>query len=123
MGLLPTWWSSGLTLQAYVFTYLILDTLITIAFFAVLMAACWRRVGATQFSLYMAIANMGLSGGAALLGPLQRWTGYSELLFVVAACSGIVAILLVFTNVARHQQRVTVLDATKASSAPVPVLS
>ena len=75
--------------------YVILDTLITIAFFAVLMAACWKRVAATQFSLYMAIANMGLSGGAALLGPLRQWLSYPHVFFVVAACALLVVVSIV----------------------------
>lgn len=123
MGLLPALWSTRSAVQMYVSTYVILDTLITIAFFAVLMAACWKRVAATQFSLYMAIANMGLSGGAALLGPLRQWLSYPHILFVVAACALLVVVLLVFVDVERHRQRVNVLDAVEPSRDAVPVLS
>ena len=87
------------------------------------MAACWKRVAATQFSLYMAIANMGLSGGAALLGPLQQWFSYPHVFFVVAACALLVVVLLVFVDVERHRQRVNVLDAVEPSRDAVPVLS
>jgi PAT family beta-lactamase induction signal transducer AmpG len=123
MGLLPALWSTRSAVQMYVSTYVILDTLITIAFFAVLMAACWKRVAATQFSLYMAIANMGLSGGAALLGPLRQWLSYPHVFFVVAACALLVVVLLVFVDVERHRQRVNVLDAVEPSRDAVPVLS
>ena len=84
----------------------------------------WKRVAATQFSLYMAIANMGFSVGAALLGPLQGWLGYSPLFFVVACCSLLVAVLLFrFVNVDQHLQRVGDLDVEQNLRDPEPGLS
>jgi len=114
MGLLPAFWQLRLSVQAYVFAFTILDTLITIAFFAILMAVCWKRVAATQFSLYMAIANMGLAGGAALLGPLEEQFGYAALFFVLAAYAFAVVALLRFVNVSRHLQQVSGLDARES---------
>lgn len=61
----------------------------------------------------MAIANMGLSGGAVLLGPLQRWLGYSPLFFVVACCGLLVVVLLRFVNVDQHLQQVSGLDGAE----------
>ena len=123
MALAPALWPVRATMYGYVSAYVVLDTLITIAFFAVLMAACWNRVGATQFSLYMAIANMGLSGGSALLGPLRQWFGYSGLLFVAAAWSLIVAALLLFLDAERHRHRVKGLDVLDVSRHAAPVLT
>ena len=87
------------------------------------MVACWRRVGATQFSLYMAIANMGLSTGSMLLGPLDRWFGYSGLLLVVLAWMMTVSVLLLFLDVERHRTRVERLDAATDSEELLPVLA
>ena len=124
MGLFPLFWPLRLSVQVYVSASLLLNTLITIAFFALLMAVCWKRVAATQFSLYMAIANMGLSGGAALLGPLQGWLGYPPLFLVVACSSLLVAVLLLrFVNVDQHLQRVGDLDVEQNLRDPEPGLS
>jgi PAT family beta-lactamase induction signal transducer AmpG len=123
MGVFPAFWSVGPSIQIYVLAYLLLDTLIMIAFFAVMMALCSKRVGATQFSLYMAIANMGLSGGAALLGPLQRWFAYSHLFLFAAACALLVVVLLRLVDVERHRQRLTVLDAIEVSREAEPIPS
>jgi predicted MFS family arabinose efflux permease len=71
----------------------------------------------------MAIANMGLSGGSALLGPLRQWFGYSGLLSVAAACSLIVAALLLFLDAERHRHRVTALDVLDVSRHAAPVLT
>lgn len=123
MGLFPAFWPLRLSVQLYVSAYLLLDTLITIAFFAVMMAVCWKRVAATQFSLYMAIANMGLSGGAALLGPLQQWLGYPPLFFFVACYGLLVVFLLRFVSVSEHLQRVSSLDTVGNLRGTEPGLS
>lgn len=124
MGFFPSFWPLRLSIQVYVSAFFLLDTLTTIAFFALLMAVCWKRVAATQFSLYMAIANMGLSVGAALLGPLQGWLGYSPLFFVVACSSLLVAVLVLrFVNVDQHLQRVGDLDVEQNLRDPEPGLS
>ncbi|MFP6643086.1 MAG: hypothetical protein VCF24_05925 [Candidatus Latescibacterota bacterium] len=70
--LLAGLWSQRMPAQAFVSAYYVLDTLVSIAFLATMMAIFWKRLAATQFSHYMALANMGLSDGAALLGPLQE---------------------------------------------------
>jgi PAT family beta-lactamase induction signal transducer AmpG len=72
MTLLAGLWSQRMPAQTFVSAYYVLDTLVSIAFLATMMAIFWKRVAATQFSHYMALANMGLSDGAALLGPLQE---------------------------------------------------
>lgn len=123
MGLLPAFWQFRLSVQVYVFAFTLLDTLITIAFFAILMAVCWKRVAATQFSLYMAIANMGLSGGSALLGPLEQRLGYAALFFVLAAYAFAVVALLRFVNVSRHLEQVSGLDARENLRATAPGLA
>jgi PAT family beta-lactamase induction signal transducer AmpG len=123
MGLSGALWSVGLTYRLYVSTFLALDTLITIAFFAIAMAACWKRVAATQFSLYMATANMGLSAGAALIGPLHQWLPYASMFFVISACSLGVVSLIFYVDVDRHRQRVDALDDPLPAPKPIPVLT
>jgi PAT family beta-lactamase induction signal transducer AmpG len=104
-------------------TYLALDTLITIAFFAILMASCWKRVAATQFSLYMAIANMGLSSGAALVGPLHQWLPYASIFFVVSACALAVVSLILYVDVDRHRRHVDAFDQPLPPGKAIPVLT
>ena len=123
MGLSRGMWSTGSTFRLYVSTYLALDTLITIAFFAILMASCWRRVAATQFSLYMAIANMGLSSGAALVGPLHRWLPYASIFFVVSGCALAVVSLILYVDVDRHRQHVDAFDEPLPPGKAIPVLT
>jgi PAT family beta-lactamase induction signal transducer AmpG len=116
MGLFPAVWTTPGSVKAYVWMYMTFDTLITIAFFAILMSACWKRVAASQFSLYMAIANIGLSTGSTLLGPLHAWFDYNELFFLAAAMSITVVAVIPFVNLQRHLDRVNAIDAAESSS-------
>ncbi len=113
MGLLPALWSVGLTTQAFICAYVVLDVLVTVAFLALMMALCWQRVGATQFSLYMAIANMGLSSGSALLGPLQATLSYSPLFHIVAGCGVAVILLMYLVDLDKHRARVQALEESQ----------
>jgi hypothetical protein len=47
----------------------------------------------------MAVANMGLSGGAALFGPLQGLLSYPHLFYIVVAVGLFVLSLLRFIDV------------------------
>lgn len=105
MAWLVAEWSQRLPAQSFIAAYHVIDTLVSISFLATMMAISWKRVAATQFSLYMAIANMGLSGGAALLGPLQGILSYPHLFYVIAGWSCLVLVLLRFVNVEAHLKR------------------
>ena len=74
------------------------------------MQLCWKRVSATQFTLYMAISNLGLAAGAALLGPLKdlfNWE-YVILSYIVFALG--MFVLMRFINFDKHQLRVEILE-------------
>ena len=58
----------------------------------------------------MAIANMGLSAGAALLGPLHATFSYPHLFHVVAGCTVVVLFLVRRIDLDTHRQRVAELN-------------
>ena len=83
---------------------------VAVAILATFMGMCWKRVAATQFTLYMAIANLGHSAGAALAGPLDAAFEYHHTFFVLAAISVAALALLSFVNLEAHQERLDSLD-------------
>ena len=62
-------------LIAAIFAFSAIDIMRSIAASAVAMRLCTPAVAATQFSLMMAIWNIGISAGSALLGPLDALGG------------------------------------------------
>lgn len=62
-------------LIAAIFVFSLIDVTRSIAASAVAMRLCLPAVAATQFSLFMAIWNIGISAGSAALGPLDQLGG------------------------------------------------
>ncbi len=92
---LPLWASSGF-LTAYIIIWQSLDTLVTVATLPIAMRLCSRTVAATQFTLYMALSNFGITLGAGLLGFADRMGGIVSLFGLLAIVNvAAIAILLV----------------------------
>lgn len=111
MAMLPDLWPETATVASFVLSFSVLATLFSIIFSATMMALCWKRVAATQFSLYMAVANLGVSFGMSILGPLHEAIGYRYIFFVAGLFYVAVYVLMHFVNVKRHLERVDQLDA------------
>ncbi|HEX9250720.1 MAG TPA: MFS transporter [Ignavibacteriaceae bacterium] len=110
MSFLKSFWQNNIFVTGFIICFYILLTFTNIAIFASAMQLCWKRVSATQFTLYMAISNLGLAAGAALLGPLKdlfNWE-YVILSYIVFALGMLV--LIRFINFDKHQLRVEILE-------------
>jgi PAT family beta-lactamase induction signal transducer AmpG len=84
MSLLKSYWATEHFITGFMGSYYTLYVFISIASFAIGMQLCWARISATQFTLYMAIANGGRSAGAAMLGPLKANLAWEHIFLVVA---------------------------------------
>lgn len=97
MALSSPWWSSLGFVQFFIITWFSIDTLLTVVTIPIAMRLCDPRVAATQFAIYMALNNMGISLGALLLGLSDRLGGLASLfpLLIGANIIGILILLLV----------------------------
>ncbi len=86
-------WADSQFLTAFIIAWLALDTLVTVATLPIAMRLCNRTVAATQFTLYMALSNFGITMGASLLGFAERLGGIANL-FGLLAAANIVAIAM-----------------------------
>ena len=110
MSFLSHYWSNSQFVIGFIMTFYLLYTFNTIAIFASAMRLCWKRVAATQFTLYMAISNLGLAAGAALIGPLKEMFDWQ---YVILSYIGFVFVMLViiqFVNFDKHSVQVEELD-------------
>lgn len=82
----------------------------TIAVIAQHMNITWIKVAATQFAVYMAVANLGRSGGAAMFSVLSGILDLQQIFRVMAALSLLAAVALVPFHQSRHLQRLRLLD-------------
>jgi len=65
------YWFSQFFIPSFIISYYMLYTFLTIAIFASAMELCWKRISATQFTLFMAISNLGRATGAGILANLK----------------------------------------------------
>lgn len=78
-------WSNSTFFMAFVYLWIPLDMLITVALLPISMRLCDPTVAATQFTIYMAVSNFGISFGAFMLGRTDAMGGLSSIFVVVGA--------------------------------------
>jgi PAT family beta-lactamase induction signal transducer AmpG len=86
-------WANSRFVTLFILAWISLDTLLTIAMLPIAMRLCHRSVAATQFTLYMAFNNFGISLGAVLLGAAERLGGIATM-FALLVLFTIVAIVV-----------------------------
>ncbi len=96
--------------------YYVIYVFISIASFAIGMELCWCRVSATQFTLYMAIANMGRALGASLLGPLKDSFGWQYAILAVGVLALASLFFIVLLRLKKHLDRVGYIEADEVLS-------
>ncbi len=110
MALLKLYWQNQIIVTGFIIGFYILLTFNTIAIFASAMQLCWKRVAATQFTLYMAISNLGLALGAALLGPLKEFFNWEYVILSYVIFAAVMLVLIRFVNFENHQKRIDELE-------------
>ena len=89
-------WADSALLTAYMLVWFSLDTLLIVALLPIAMRLCDRAVAATQFTLYMATANIGITLGSFLVGLTDKLGGLGPL-FGLVALGNIIAIGIMLT--------------------------
>jgi PAT family beta-lactamase induction signal transducer AmpG len=112
MFFLKNFWQSEIIVIAFIIGFYILLTFTYIAIFASAMQLCWKRVAATQFTLYMAISNLGLAAGAAIMGQLKGMFDWEYVILTYIIFASVMLILIRFINFEKHQKRVDELEAS-----------
>ncbi len=110
MSFLNAYWQKDIFVTGFIIGFYVLITFTTIAIFASAMQLCWKRVAATQFTLYMAISNLGLAAGAAVMGQLKGFLDWEYVILVYIIFALVMLVLIRFINFEKHQKRVDELE-------------
>lgn len=119
MAFFKIYWSYAFMVTGFISAYLTLWVFLSVAVFATGMELCWKRVAATQFTLYMAISNLGKSVGSGLLGPLRKIMDWE---FVILSFSGFAIVMLIliqFLRLNRHLDRIKILEQAHSDAVSV----
>jgi len=110
MTLMKNYWQNEFVVYGFFAGLFILDTFISIAVFATAMQLCWKRISATQFTLFMAIANLGLAAGARLLGPLTENLNWEYVILTVVVFAAVMLVLIRYIHFDSHLKKVNKLE-------------
>ncbi|MEQ8557716.1 MAG: MFS transporter [Henriciella sp.] len=86
-------WPDGGFYFAYLLVYSVLFVLMSVCTYAIAMGQSRGTVAATQFSIFMALLNLGTSFGASRLEMLRGGGGYEA---AFAACAGLSLVAVIF---------------------------
>ncbi len=111
-------WSDAAFFSAFVFTWLALDTLITVVALPISMRLCDPKVAATQFTLYMACSNFGTTLGASALGLADQIGGLRSLFLMVMGLHIIGLIVMVFVRFPRRKGQPSFAASAVADQMP-----
>jgi len=89
--------------RSFIYAVMIIQNLVytftCIAIFAIAMQCCWKKISASQFTLYMTIANMGQIAFVALIGPIRATMSWQMSLLAFAVFIAIAWFVLQFLNI------------------------
>ena len=90
--------------------YNILYTFSTIGFFAIAMQCCWKKVSASQFTLYMTICNLGRIAFTALIGPIKANFNWQLTIFASVVMFGLGWLWFQFLDIDKQVAGVAALE-------------
>lgn len=111
MAFIKTYWDNVWFISSYMIIYQVLFVFSCIGLFAIAMQCCWKKVSASQFTLYMTIGNLGRLVGAKLIGPLKEQLGWEYTIFSFAIMIAITWFVFQFININKHVARIIELES------------
>lgn len=110
LAFLKMYWGNTSFIYAFMMLYNVVYTFACIGLFAIAMQCCWKKVSASQFTLYMTIGNLGRIALAALIGPITSNFNWQISLLAFACMIALAWLLLQFLNINKQVERVVNLE-------------
>ncbi|MBK8876428.1 MAG: MFS transporter [Bacteroidetes bacterium] len=105
-----SYWHNKNFIFAFMIVQNVLYTFVSIGIFAIAMQCCWKKVSASQFTLFMTIGNLGQTTFAALIGPVRDNFNWQISLFAFAIFIALALFILQFLNIDKQIERVAELE-------------
>ncbi|MFB6318327.1 MFS transporter [Saccharicrinis sp. FJH54] len=105
-----SWWKERSFVTGFFIAFYTLDAFLTITVFAIAMHLCWKRISATQFTLYMAVSNLGLTCGAWLMGQLRNQFEWQYVILAYLVFIIFMLFMMKFINFEKHKLQVQKLE-------------
>ena len=96
----------------------VLNQAVFIAMIASFMGICWARVAATQFAIYMSLANLSRSAGAGFFALVATQISTLQAMYLIAGLLLAGGLGIRFFAPTAHQARLAGLDAHEPAGEP-----
>ena len=116
-ALLDGLWSNHVFVVGCLVTFLIASQVVFVAVIALFMNICRERIAATQFAIYMSLANLSRSAGAFLAGAVAAGLTWSQNFLLIAALAAVALACLAPFNARRHASHLQRLEEREATPA------
>jgi PAT family beta-lactamase induction signal transducer AmpG len=110
MSFLTQYWTNKIFVTGFFVAFYTLDAFMSIAIFAIAMQLSWKRVAATQFTLYMAISNIGLAVGPYLMGIMKTHFEWQYVFMIYLVFLAVVLLMMRFVDFEKHNMQVEELE-------------
>ena len=117
---LPGLWDQPSAVAALFCVSTLLSQLVFVGVIALFMNLCSQNVAATQFAVYMALANLGRSAGGWSLPLIEDHLGSIEILLLMGLLVLAAAAILLFLDTDRHKARLSRLEQQSLALGTVP---
>jgi len=110
LSLNKAYWANKSIIYSFMILYNTFYTFSSIGLFAIAMQCCWRKVSASQFTLYMTIANLGQMSFAALINPISSTFNWQISLLFFTLFLAIAWLILYFLNIEKQIELVAAME-------------
>jgi MFS transporter, PAT family, beta-lactamase induction signal transducer AmpG len=109
-AVLKTYWINSWFISGFMIIYQSLYVFCCIGLFAISMECCWKKVSASQFTLYMTIGNLGRIVGAKLIGAAKDQLSWEYTICIFTILIAVAWAVMQIINIKNHVKHVDNLD-------------
>lgn len=103
-------WSNTTFISGFMIWQNILVTFASIGILAIAMQCCWKKVSASQFTLFMTIGNLGRIVIAALIGPIKSNFNWQITLLAFVLFVALTWTIFQYLSIDSQLRRITEMD-------------
>ena len=123
LAFLQKYWSQTWFISGFMIIYQIFYVFTCIGLFANAMEFCWKKVSASQFTLYMTIGNLGRIAGAKLIGPIKTNFTWEYTILSFTIIFAIAWLIFQLIHVGKHAEKLNNLELKDSESlVPLPLI-
>ncbi|MCC6815454.1 MAG: MFS transporter [Saprospiraceae bacterium] len=112
-ALMKFYWLNVSFIYGFMLLFNVAYTFSCIGIFAIAMSCCWKRVSASQFTIFMTISNLGRILLAAMIGPVTTFFNYQIAILVSVLMIAIAWVCFQFINIDKQIAELRNLEAER----------